>query len=208
MQMHNQAPPTSGPPGLFWANKWLTKVEDLFALAAALCIFFLMFLGIGQVLGRQLFNTPFMGYIDLVELSMATFAFLAVSYCQRLGGHVRMDLFVRMVNGRARWILEFVTTIAPLILVGFLIYFSWGHFMRAYESGDSTIDLQYPVWPSKILVPIAFVVLFLRLLIETIGYWRLVLNPDSEPFAVPLILTEEDLAKKEIEDSKGSTDRG
>ena len=208
MQMHNQAPPTSGPPGLFWANKWLTKVEDLFALAAALCIFFLMFLGIGQVLGRQLFNTPFMGYIDLVELSMATFAFLAVSYCQRLGGHVRMDLFVRMVNGRARWILEFVTTIAPLILVGLLIYFSWGHFMRAYESGDSTIDLQYPVWPSKILVPIAFVVLFLRLLIETIGYWRLVLNPDSEPFAVPLILTEADLAKKEIEDSKGSTDRG
>ncbi len=208
MQMHNQAPPTSGPPGLFWANKWLTKVEDLFAIIAALCIFFLMFLGIGQVLGRQLFNMPFMGYIDLVELSMSTFAFLAVSYCQRLGGHVRMDLFVRMVNGRARWIMEFVTTIAPLILVGLLIYFSWGHFMRAYDSGDSTIDLQYPVWPSKILVPIAFVVLFLRLLIETIGYWRLVLKPDSEPFAVPLILTEEDLAKKEIEDSKGSTDRG
>lgn len=208
MQMHNQAPPTSSPPGLFWANKWLTKVEDLFAIIAALCIFFLMFLGIGQVLGRQLFNMPFMGYIDLVELSMSTFAFLAVSYCQRLGGHVRMDLFVRMVNGRARWIMEFVTTIAPLILVGLLIYFSWGHFMRAYDSGDSTIDLQYPVWPSKILVPIAFVVLFLRLLIETIGYWRLVLKPDSEPFAVPLILTEEDLAKKEIEDSKGSTDRG
>jgi TRAP-type C4-dicarboxylate transport system permease small subunit len=208
MQMHNQPPPTSGPPGLFWANKWLSKVEDLFAIIAALCIFFLMFLGIGQVLGRQLFNMPFMGYIDLVELSMSTFAFLAVSYCQRLGGHVRMDLFVRMVHGRTRWILEFITTAAPLILVGLLIYFSWGHFMRAYESGDSTIDLQYPVWPSKILVPIALAVLFLRLLIETIGYWRLVLKPDSEPFAVPLILTEEDLAKKEIEDSKGSADRG
>jgi len=208
MQMHNQPPPTSGPPGLFWANKWLSKVEDLFAIIAALCIFFLMFLGIGQVLGRQLFNMPFMGYIDLVELSMSTFAVLAVSYCQRLGGHVRMDLFVRMVNGRTRWILEFITTAAPLILVGLLIYFSWGHFMRAYESGDSTIDLQYPVWPSKILVPIALAVLFLRLLIETIGYWRLVLKPDSEPFAVPLILTEEDLAKKEIEDSKGSADRG
>jgi hypothetical protein len=58
------------------------------------------------------------------------------------------------------------------------------------------------------MVPIALAVLFLRLLIEAIGYWRLVLKPDSEPFAVPLILTEKDLAKKEIEDSKGSTDRG
>jgi C4-dicarboxylate transporter, DctQ subunit len=208
MQTHNPTPPTSGPPGLFWADKWLSKVEDLFALAAAICIFLLMLLGIGQVLGRQLFSMPFMGYIDLVELSMATFAFLAVSYCQRLGGHVRMDLFVRMAHGRARWLMEFLTTVTPLLLVAILIYYSWGHFVRAYESGDSTIDMQYPVWPSKILIPIAFAVLFLRLLIQSIGYWRLLLKPESEPFAVPLILTEEDLAKKEIEDSKGSADRG
>jgi len=89
-----------------------------------------------------------------------------------------------------------------------LIYFSWEHFIRAYDSGDSTIDMEYKVWPSKLLVPIAFVVLSLRMLIQTIGYGRLLWNPDSEPFAVPLILTEEDLAKKEIEDSKGSVDRG
>ncbi len=208
MQTHSTPPPTSGPPGLFWADKWLTKVEDFLTMASAVCIFILMLMGIGQVLGRQLFNTPFMGYIDLVELSMATFAFLAVAYCQRVGGHVRMDLFVRLVHGRARWLMEFLTTLLPLVLIAVLIYFSWEHFLRAYESGDSTIDMEYPVWPSKILIPIAFVVLFLRMLIQTIGYWRLLLNPSSEPFAVPLIFTEEDLAKKEIEDSKGSVDRG
>lgn len=208
MQTHTSPTPTSGPPGLVWADKWLSKVEDLFALLAALCIFFLMFLGIGQVLGRQLLDQPFMGYIDLVELSMATFAFLAVAYCQRLGGHVRMDLFVRMFHGRARWFLEFLTTMAPLFLIAILIFFSWEHFIRAYDSGDSTIDMEYKVWPSKLLVPIAFVVLLLRMLIQTIGYGRLLWDPKSEPFAVPLILTEEDLARKEIEDSKGSTDRG
>jgi len=153
-------------------------------------------------------DKPFTGYIDIVELSMATFAFLAVSYCQRLGGHVRMDLFVRMVHGRARWFVEFLTNMIPLFLLAALIYFSWEHFIRAYDSGDSTIDMEYKVWPSKLLVPIAFVVLSLRMLIQTIGYGRLLWNPDSEPFAVPLILTEEDLAKKEIEDSKGSVDRG
>ncbi len=195
MQTDNPTPPTSGPPGLFWADKWLTKVEDLFALAAAICIFLLMLLGAGQVIGRQIFNKPMMGYIDLVELSMATFAFLAVAYCQRLGGHVRMDLFVRLVHGRVRWLMV-------------LIYYSWGHFLRAYESGDSTIDMEYVVWPSKILIPIAFAVLFLRLLIQSIGYLRLFIKPDSEPFAVALILTEADLAKKEIDDSKGSAQHG
>ncbi len=208
MQTQMTPPSTNGPPGLVWADKWLTRLEDFLALLAALCIFFLMLLGVGQVLGRHFMDKPFTGYIDIVELSMATFAFLAVSYCQRLGGHVRMDLFVRMVHGRARWFVEFLTNMIPLFLLAALIYFSWEHFIRAYDSGDSTIDMEYKVWPSKLLVPIAFVVLSLRMLIQTIGYGRLLWNPDSEPFAVPLILTEEDLAKKEIEDSKGSVDRG
>ena len=203
MQTHTPPIPPDAPVGLVLADKWLSKVEDAFALLAALCIFGLMLLGITQVLGRQLFDMPVPGYIDFVELSMVTFAFLAVAYCQRLGGHVRMDLFVRLVHGRTRWLLEFVTTTAPIFLVMVLIYFGWTHFMRAYEFGDSTIDMEIPTWPSKIVVPISFVVLFLRLMIQAIGYGRLVIHPDAAPVAVPLILTEKDIAEKEIEDSLG-----
>ena len=203
MQTHTPPIPPDAPVGLVLADKWLSKVEDAFALLAALCIFGLMLLGITQVLGRQLFDMPVPGYIDFVELSMVTFAFLAVAYCQRLGGHVRMDLFVRLVHGRTRWLLEFVTTTAPIFLVMVLIYFGWTHFMRAYEFGDSTIDMEIPTWPSKIVVPISFVVLFLRLMIQAIGYGRLVIHPDAAPVAVPMILTEKDIAEKEIEDSLG-----
>ena len=203
MQTHTPPIPPDAPAGLVLADKWLSKLEDAFAFLAAACIFGLMLLGIAQVLGRQLFDMPVPGYIDFVELSMVTFAFLAVAYCQRLGGHVRMDLFVRLVHGRTRWLLEFVTTTAPIFLVMVLIYFGWTHFMRAYEFGDSTIDMEIPTWPSKIVVPISFVVLFLRLMIQSIGYGRLVIHPDAAPVAVPLILTEKDIAEKEIEDSLG-----
>lgn len=203
MHTHISPPSANGPAGLILADRWLSKVEDLFAMLAAICIFILMVLGITQVLGRQLFNMPVPGYIDLVELSMVTFAFLAVSYCQRLGGHVRMDLFVRMAHGRWRWLMEFVTTSIPILLVGVLIYYGWTHFYRALEIGDSTIDMEYPTWPSKLVVPVSFAVLFLRLIIQSIGYGRLLIDPDAEPVAVPLILTEKDLAEKEIEDSLG-----
>ena len=201
MQTHTITQSTDGPPALLGADRWLTRFEDLFALIASVSIFILMVLGITQVLGRQLFGMPIMGYIDLVELSMATFAFMAIAYCQRLSGHVRMDLFVRMAQGRARWLMEFTTTVLPMFLVAVLVYYSWGHFMRAYTSGDSTIDMEYPVWPSKLVVPLSFALLFLRLLLQSIGYWRLLLNPDATPVVVPVILTEEDLARKEIEDS-------
>jgi TRAP-type C4-dicarboxylate transport system permease small subunit len=203
MQSHTPPIPADAPAALVFADKWLSKVENLFAFLAAICIFGLMLLGIAQVLGRQLFDMPVPGYIDFVELSMVTFAFLAVAYCQRLGGHVRMDLFVRMVHGRTRWLLEFVTTTAPIFLVMVLIYFGWTHFVRAYEFGDSTIDMEIPTWPSKIVVPISFVVLWLRLIVQSVGYARLLIHPDAAPVAVPLILTEKDIAEKEIEDSLG-----
>jgi C4-dicarboxylate transporter, DctQ subunit len=203
MQTYTPPVPADAPAGLVFADKWLSKVENLFAFLAAISIFFLMLLGISQVLGRQLFNMPIPGYIDFVELSMVTFAFLAVSYCQRLGGHVRMDLFVRMAHGRTRWFLEFITTTAPIFLVAVLIYFGWTHFYRALEIGDSTIDMEIPTWPSKLVVPLSFAVLMLRLIIQAIGYGRLLINPDATPVAVPLILTEKDIAEKEIEDSLG-----
>src|SRR5690554_8223516 len=141
MQTHHVTQSSDGPPALVGADRWLSKLENFFALLASICIFSLMILGIWQVLGRQLFNAPISGYIDLVELSMATFAFMAVAYCQRLGGHVRMDLFVRMAKGRLRWVMEFITTVLPLFLIAVLIYYSWEHFVRAYESGDSTIEI-------------------------------------------------------------------
>jgi C4-dicarboxylate transporter DctQ subunit len=160
-----------------------------------------MFLGIAQVLGRQLFNAPISGYIDFVELSMATFAFLGVAYCQRLGGHVRMEMTIKAVKGRARWLLEALGTLVALFVVAVLAWYGYEHFLRAWQLGDSTIDAELPVWPSKLVVPIAFALLWLRLLVQLIGYLRLLRDPDLPPVAVPEVMSVEQLAAKEIEDS-------
>lgn len=189
-------------PLLQSADRWLGRVEDWFTLVAAVCIFGLMFLGIAQVLGRQLFDRPVVGYIDFVELSIATFAFMGIAYCQRVGGHVRMDLFVNMAKGRMHWLLELFGILLPLGLIGVLIYYGWDHFVRAYDSGDSTIDIQLPVWPSKLLAPVSFSLLFLRLLVQLFGYLRLLLHPESEPVAVPRALNVKELAAREIEEAK------
>lgn len=204
MTTQTSAPAHEGgdAPFLRRADDWLGRIENGFTLIAALCIFALMLLGIAQVLGRQLFDRPVVGYIDFVELSMATFAFMGVAYCQRVGGHVRMDLFVNMAKGRLHWAMELFSTLLPLFLIGVLIYYSWEHFLRAYDSGDSTIDIQLPVWPSKLLVPVSFSLLFLRLLVQLFGFVRLLRRPDAEPLAVPRMLTPEELAAHQIEESK------
>jgi len=182
-------------------DRALGRVEEVFNLVAAAFIFGLMFLGIAQVLGRRLFNAPMSGYIDFVELSMATFAFLGIAYCQRLGGHVRMEMLLKLTGGRMRWALEVFGTLVALFIIGVLIWYGYGHFLRAWQLGDSTIDAELPVWPSKLVVPIAFALLWLRLLVQLWGYLRLVARPAAAPVAVPEILTAEALAAREIEES-------
>jgi C4-dicarboxylate transporter, DctQ subunit len=160
-----------------------------------------MFLGIAQVLGRTLFDRPISGYIDLVELSMATFAFLGIAYCQRQGGHVRMEMVLKFAKGRWQWALEIFGTLVALGIITVLIWYGYEHFLRAWKFGDSTIDAELPVWPSKLIVPIAFALLWLRLVVQLVGFGRLLRWPALEPVAVPQILSAEELARREIEES-------
>ena len=193
------AVPREGGATLSMFDVRLGRVETFFNLVAAACIFVLMFLGMAQVLGRQLLARPINGYIDFVELSMATFAFLGIAYCQRLGGHVRMEMFLKMTSGRVRWALEVFGTLIALFVIAVLIWYGFDHFLRAYRLGDSTIDAELPVWPSKLLVPVSFALLWLRLLLQRVAYLRLVLNPSAAPVAIPRAMTAEEIAAQEIE---------
>lgn len=202
-----QHPRAPSQPLVGRLDRLLAPIETALDLVAALFIFALMLVGVAQIFGRKLFDAPIFGYIDLVELAMATFAFLGVAYCQRLGGHVRMEMLISHLRGRTLWVVEALATVVGLIIVAILVYYGYDHFMRAYEYGDSTIDAEYPLWPSKLLVPFAFSVLWLRLALQLAGYVRLVGQPDAEPVAVPHIETIEEIARKEIEESLGDEDR-
>jgi len=170
------------------ADHYYKKIEDSMTLAAAGFIFFLMVLATIQVLSRKLFNAPIPGYIDYAEQSIAIFAFMGIAYCQRFGGHVRMELLLDKVpRGRLFWLLEATTTLATLAIIGVLTVYSYKHFIRAFDFGDSTIDINLPVWPSKLLVTFALAVLFFRLLLQFAGFVRLILYPDAVPVGVPLI---------------------
>ena len=194
---------THGESSLGQLDRVLGRVETVFNLIAAYSIVFLMLLGVSQIFLRSI-GWPMWGYIDFVEQSIAVFAFMGIAYCQQAGGHVRMDLVLRVLNGRWLWIAESLAIVLSLIVVGILIAYGYTHFERAFEQGDSTIDANFPVWPSKLIVPVAFSLLWLRLLLQLVGYLRMAADPTRTPVGVPTIPTIEDVARQDIE----STDDG
>ncbi len=176
----------------------LYQVESLLALVGGFAVFSLMLLAVASVGGRNFLNHPLPGYVDWIEQAMPLIAFIGVSYCQRLGGHIRMDILVGLLHRRSLWVAEFIGTLLILILMLLMIWGTWSHFERSFDwsapwwSRDSSLDIRLPLWPAKLLVPVAFSVLALRMALQVWGYGRAILSGTSEPVAVPLI---EDVAK-------------
>ena len=174
-------------------------LEKFTALVSGFGIFGLMLIGVAQIFGRKFFNAPIFGYIDIVEISMSALVFLGLAYTERLGGHIRMELIVTHLKGRWLWAFELMGVVLGLFIVGVLIVYSWEHAMRAYRSGDSSIDAQLLLWPSKMIVSISLMLLFLRLAISLWGYLRLLADPTATPVAVPEIIDVEAQALRDAE---------
>lgn len=184
------------------ADAILSPVEDSLNLIAALSIFFLMFVGVAQIVGRTVFDFAIYGYIDWMEQASSLFAFVGIAYAQRLGSHIGMDLTMswRPAN---RWKVELFGVSVAIAIITVLVYASFTNFLRAYSIGDSTMDIQLPTWPAKLMVPLALFVLWLRLSLQICGYVRMIRHPDAVPIAVPKLITIETQVQDEIAEALG-----
>jgi len=175
------------------ADRALVRLERVLALASGLAVFGLMVLAVISVGGRNFAGQPLRGYVDWIEHAMPLIAFLGIAFVQREGGHIRMDIVVGRLRGRVLWAVEFLTTLAILLLMVLLVWGTWAHFLRSFDLGqplwsrDSTMDIGLPLWPAKLLAPVAFAVLCLRLALQLWGYGRALRLGLATPVAVPLV---------------------
>lgn len=166
-------------------DRLYAKFEDFLNYIAGAIVFALMLFVCAEVFSRTVLNRSIYGFLDVTELTMAAFAFLGAAHCQRLGGHIRMDIVIGQLRGRRLWIAEAVATVVAMIVFALLIKGTSAHFMRAWSIGDTSIDAEIATWPSKLLAPLGLTVLWLRLLLNLVGYVRLIRDPAAEPVAVP-----------------------
>ncbi|HDZ82499.1 MAG TPA: TRAP transporter small permease [Roseobacter sp.] len=190
-------------------DRGLLRVETVFAMISGIAVFMLMVLAVWSVGGRKFFASPLPGYVDWIEFAMPLIAIMGISYTQRNGGHVRMDILIGQLRGRALWAAEMFSVIVILILMLALIWGSWAHFQRSFDfssplwSRDSSIDIGLPIWPAKLIVPMAFSVLALRLVLQIWGYGRALVLGLEHPVAVPLVQSAAEQAMAEAEHLDG-----
>jgi len=191
-------------------DRALVPVERVMALVSGLAAFSLMFLAAYSVSAREFFEKPLLGYVDYIEALMPLIAIMGVSYVQRNGGHIRMDIIIGAMRGRLLWFVELLMVVLILVLMIALVWGAWAHFDRSFDcarpfcSRDSSIDVSLPIWPSKLIVPIAFAVLCARLMLQAVGYARAFWLNLDRPVAVPLIQSVAEQARAEAEALEGA----
>ncbi|MFT5631254.1 MAG: TRAP-type C4-dicarboxylate transport system permease small subunit [Gammaproteobacteria bacterium] len=186
-------------------DRSLYRVEGWLALVSGLAVFSLMMLAVVSVAGRNGFNQPLPGYVDWIQQAMPLIAFMGISYTQRDGGHIRMDMLVGALKGRSLYLAEIITTLAVLLLMVLMVWGTYAHFARSFDFGspmwsrDSSMDIALPLWPAKLLAPVAFSVLCLRLVLQVYAYGRAFIRNDTHPIAVPLVANAATQAAMEAE---------
>ena len=88
-------------------DRTLYSLEQKVAIFSGIMTLMLMVLAVVSVTGRLVFNQPLPGYVDWISQALPFIAFLGLSYTQRDGGHIRMDIVVGQLRGRALWFAEF-----------------------------------------------------------------------------------------------------
>jgi TRAP-type C4-dicarboxylate transport system permease small subunit len=208
------ARPAAGAPLLARLDWRWSRIEDALNLVAAVAIFGVMLFGVAQIVSRSVSSglhkllpevppIAIYGYIDYIQFIAVLYAILGIAYCQRVGGHIRMEIVLATMRGRLLWLLEALAVLLAIVVTVLLIAGTWDNFYNAWDKGDSSMDIRLPQWPSKLVVPLMLLVLLVRLALQLWGYARMVRDPSGAPLAVPRVETPEEHARREIEEATG-----
>ncbi|MFN8533927.1 MAG: TRAP transporter small permease [Dehalococcoidia bacterium] len=119
-----------------------------------------------DVFMRYFLTRPTRWAVDVAELLMLPMVYLPSAAVLRAGGHVRVDLVVRNISGRARVALELFLYALSLIFVtvvawqGWVIFFDFARRGRTSQIGD------LPVAPAAVFIAIGATLLFIETLVR------------------------------------------
>ena len=136
----------------------LHRLTGVMNAAGTLWIFVIMILMTADVLGRNLFNTPIRGVIEIVTLSIVSIVFLQLADTLRTGKFTRADAFLGALLLRKPAAGRFLQGVFHLAGAGLLVALcaaSWPLLVESWQNGEylgAIGDFQAPVWIMRAVI--------------------------------------------------------
>lgn len=156
---------------LRWIYRGYSAVEGGIFFASMCIIVGFMLLVTVEVVGRYVFNKPIYGQLEVVEILLPGLVFAGMAYVQRKQSHVRLDLFLCRLKGKAYHGTECLIMAIAFIPMAMVAIYATKHALSLRELGSSTALLGLPHWPFAICVGIGCAFASIRLIISLIQHF-------------------------------------
>jgi TRAP-type C4-dicarboxylate transport system permease small subunit len=150
-----------------WASmrKVIQRVTYGLCFAGMLLLVPMMLLTSADVLGRVIWARPIPGTVELSSYLLAVFILLGIAYTHQVKGHVRVSILATRLGERGQGILDIITTLLSLLIIGVM---GWQGWVVGMEERTVSDMLRIPQHPFRLLVALAGLFLFLELLIDLV----------------------------------------
>lgn len=117
------------------------------------------------IIGRTVFDLNWMFIEEFTVYWLIFIVFFGIAYTLRKGGHVKVDVLVRLLPRRAKEILAIITNFMGLVII---IYLTW-RTAQWFQSGlEYEIRSSFPsnilLWPVYLVIPVGLAFMGLEML--------------------------------------------
>lgn len=145
----------------------ITGLNTLVGRATAMLVLVMFVLLFAEVLFRYLWRTPTVWTGELSQMLFGAYALLGGGYLLARGAHVNVDLVYASLPPRLRAGLDVATSVLFFLFVGVL---AWQGLSLAMDSvarwERSHSAWNPPIWPLKLVIPIAALLILLQGLVK------------------------------------------
>jgi len=162
---------------------WLSKIGNaldkvgtvtMWMNTVSLIFFFLMIcLAFVDVVLRYFFNKPILGTTDMISLMLVILVGFGISHTQNEHGHIGVDVIVSLIKPKARLVLNTITTLIGIGLMGIMTWQSFVAFQYVMKTNKmaAALPTMIPASPFNLIITIGcafFFILLIRDLIKNL----------------------------------------
>jgi len=160
-------------------NDWVGRFLSYFLFA----FFVLLFI---EVILRYFFNSPTVWANELAQMLFGAYAILGGGYILLTGGHVNVDIVYTRFSAKTRAAVDIVTSTLFFLFCGMLLVYggslAWDSLSR-FEHSQSAWNP--PLYPAKLMIPIAAALLILQGITKLIRDVLILLGKDVSAGPAP-----------------------
>lgn len=158
---------------------------------AFLCAF-MMLIVTYEVVTRYIFRSPTPWAFETNTFLLCAYSALGGAYTLLYRGHVNVDLVYRRFGTRTKALTDILTSVLFFAFVYVLIWKSWALAWDALEIGERSADMEIPLFPIKVLIPIGGGLIFLQGLVLLVRSFITLITGVEERKEVPGLFVPQD----------------